>query len=152
MTMSPTTKYILKTILLSIVSIVSIMFLGYLYYWVPSADQKLVFYGLAVVFGYFEAAWGPVLVTLVGVCFSENSGIAYANYRFCSSLILLIALAYSKIFCVKTKIMILIVLGGLCILSLIVLEIVLRKEVKYKKVASKASNTSDLQPSKPQQA
>ena len=134
-TMSSLTKYIKKTVFLLIITVCTIVLLIFLFYWKTSYHMSLI-YALAILFGFFEAGWGAVLMTLIGVSFSDNSGVAYANNRFCSSLFYLVSFGYSRFLCVRTKIFILVAFGVLAFVSLIVFEYIVNKESKYKKVST----------------
>ena len=111
------------------------LILGFLYFWTPKQNVAAI-YIIAILFGFFETTWGPVLMTLLGLLFSDNAGVAYANNRFCSSMFYLIAFGYSTVLCVKTKIYIVMSFGVLAIFSLVVFEYILDKEEKYKKVTT----------------
>jgi MFS family permease len=131
------TRYIRKTVSLILVTFFTMLLLGYLYYWTPSSAYRPTLYVFAVLFGAFESAWGPIMMTLVGVLFSNNAGFAYANNRFCQSLFFMIPFIYSKYLSVAVKIYICMAFGVVAIVSLIILDCLLNKELKYMKVNGK---------------
>lgn len=74
-----------------------------LLFWLPSPDQKVIFYVFSGLWGMGDAVIQTQINALYGYLFSDNSEAAFANYRLWESVGFIITFAYGNFLCTDVK-------------------------------------------------
>ncbi|KAG7155753.1 UNC93-like protein [Homarus americanus] len=123
-TFSPLVRIVGRVPIFTMGFLINLSIIITLIYWMPKPDDIVVFFILSGLWGVSDAVWQTQINALYGVIFPGESEAAFSNYRLWESLGFIIAYACSTVFCIHSKITILLVFLVLGIVGYYVIEVI----------------------------